>query len=125
MNQIYGFEYPRPNGEQAETNSMLREEPTLVIYHPIIGEALDPDSIQYRAMYQFLNNDINAPTSDLGHREHTNIQLVILKSYTPLMKGNEGPLRTISLKTYTRDNLGTHRRTQIIKGRVTHSMEDS
>ena len=61
----------------------------------------------------------------LAHREHINTPVVIPKSYTPFMKGNKGSLWTISLNTYTKDNLGTHCRIQIIKDRATHSMEDS
>ena len=59
---ILGADHPRPDRERSKTDSMSGEEPTLIIYHPITGEALDPDSIQYKAMYQFLNNDAPDPS---------------------------------------------------------------
>ena len=62
MNQISRAEQSRPDRERSETTSVSGEEPTLIIYHPITGEALDPNLIQYRAMYQFLNNDAPTPS---------------------------------------------------------------
>ena len=58
MNQIH--EANQPERKRSDSASTSGEEPT--IYHPITGEVLDLDSIQYRAMYQFLNEETSAQT---------------------------------------------------------------
>ena len=58
MNQV--FEAEQLERERSDSTSTSKEEP--IIYHSTTGEALDPDSIQYRAMYLFLNEETLAPT---------------------------------------------------------------
>ena len=60
MNQILEAEHSER--ERSDSTSISGEEPTIINYHPTIGEALDPDSIQYKDMYQVLNEETSAPT---------------------------------------------------------------
>ena len=113
MNQI--FEAEHSERERSDSTSVSGEEPTITIYHPTTGEALNPDSIQYKVMYQFLNDEASTPT---GPCQNNNLQ-----EAPPLVKGHEGPLRTIHLTNYSRDSMATHRWTQITKGKVQCSME--
>ena len=50
------FEAEHSERERSDSTSVSGEEPIVTIYHLTTGEALDPDSIQYKAMYQFLNH---------------------------------------------------------------------
>ena len=73
MNQATGADQLMPDKERLEMASVSGEEPTLIIYLPTTGEALDPDSIQYKAIYQFLNIDTPAPTG-MCQYQNTNLQ---------------------------------------------------
>ena len=54
------FEAEKLERERSDLANTVGEEP--IIYHPTTEEALDLDSIQYKAMYQFLNEETSAPT---------------------------------------------------------------
>ena len=58
MNQV--FEAEQLERERSDSASTAGEEP--IIYHLTTGEALNPDSIQYKAMYQFLNKEASTLT---------------------------------------------------------------
>ena len=60
----FKVEHPKHNKNHWDTDNMPEEEPANRIFHPTIGEELDPASVQYQAIHRFIINKDNTPSAN-------------------------------------------------------------